>query len=132
MPLRCNVFARLNNCANCDEADVSFVQTQKTQSLYSLDFDNPDTDESQADIAPWDVTHQPTQGGPKCYKMKSQPRGQCLIINNADFKKSRENNANNEARMQTRKPLDDRAGSFKDASMYKAVACNLQEGWVMT
>ena len=21
-------FARLNNCANCDEADVSFVQTQ--------------------------------------------------------------------------------------------------------
>ena len=34
MPLRCKVFARLNNCANCDEADVSFVQTQKTQSLY--------------------------------------------------------------------------------------------------
>ena len=29
MPLRCKIFARLNNCANCDEADVSFVQTQK-------------------------------------------------------------------------------------------------------
>ena len=29
MPLRCKVFARLNNCANCDEADVSFVRTQK-------------------------------------------------------------------------------------------------------
>ena len=29
MPLRCKVFARINNCANCDEADVSFVQTQK-------------------------------------------------------------------------------------------------------
>ena len=34
VPLRCKVFARLNNCANGDEADVSFVQTQKTQSLY--------------------------------------------------------------------------------------------------
>ena len=29
MPLRCKVFARLNNCANCDEADVSFFQTHK-------------------------------------------------------------------------------------------------------
>ena len=36
MPLRCKVFARLNNCANGDEADVSFVQTQKTQSHYYL------------------------------------------------------------------------------------------------
>ena len=36
MPLRCKVFARLNNCTNCDEADVSFVQTQKnTKSLLS-------------------------------------------------------------------------------------------------
>ena len=33
VPLRCKVFAILNNCANGDEADVSFVQTQKTQSL---------------------------------------------------------------------------------------------------
>ena len=29
VPLRCKVFARLNNCANCDEADALFVQTQK-------------------------------------------------------------------------------------------------------
>ena len=34
--LRYKVFARLNNCANCDEADVSFVQTQKMQSLCCL------------------------------------------------------------------------------------------------
>ena len=36
MPLRCKVFARLNNCANGDEVYVSFVQTQKTQSHYFL------------------------------------------------------------------------------------------------
>ena len=29
MPLCCKVFARLNNCTNGDEADVSFIQTQK-------------------------------------------------------------------------------------------------------
>ena len=33
MPLRCKVFARLNNCANGDEADVSFVQTQKKRKV---------------------------------------------------------------------------------------------------
>ena len=33
MPLRCKVFARLNNCANCDEADVSFVQTHKKRKV---------------------------------------------------------------------------------------------------
>ena len=33
MPLRCKVFARLNNCANCDKADVSFVQTQKKRKV---------------------------------------------------------------------------------------------------
>ena len=36
VPLRCKYFARLNNCANGDEADVSFVQTQKTQSHYYM------------------------------------------------------------------------------------------------
>ena len=36
MPLRCKVFARLNNCANGDEADVSFVQ-KKAKSLMPLD-----------------------------------------------------------------------------------------------
>ena len=38
MPLRCKVFARLNNCANCDEADVPFVQTKKknAKSLFSF------------------------------------------------------------------------------------------------
>ena len=29
VPLRCKVFARLNNCANGDEVDVLLVQTQK-------------------------------------------------------------------------------------------------------
>ena len=33
MPLRCKVFARLNNFVNCDEADVSFVQTQKKRNV---------------------------------------------------------------------------------------------------
>ena len=32
--LRCKVFARLNDCSNWDEVDVTFVQTQKSQSLY--------------------------------------------------------------------------------------------------
>ena len=36
MPLRCKFFARLNNCANCDEADVSFVQTQKKRKVSIL------------------------------------------------------------------------------------------------
>ena len=37
MPLRCKVFARLNNCTNCDEADVTFVQTHKNaKSLFTL------------------------------------------------------------------------------------------------
>ena len=34
MPLRCKVFARLNDCWNWDEVDLTFVQTQKSQSLY--------------------------------------------------------------------------------------------------
>ena len=33
MPLRCKVFAILNDCSNWDEVDVTFVQTQKSQSL---------------------------------------------------------------------------------------------------
>ena len=33
VPLRCKVFARLNDCSNWDEVDVTFVQTQKLQSL---------------------------------------------------------------------------------------------------
>ena len=32
--LRCWAFVWLNDCANGDEADFTFVQTQKTQSLY--------------------------------------------------------------------------------------------------
>ena len=95
--------------------------------MYCLDFDNPDTDESQATIAPWDVTHQLPQCGPKCYKMNSQPRGLCLIINNADFAKSREKeDANNEARIQ-KKPLADRKGSYKDASMYFSFLSSVRE-----
>ena len=34
--LRCWAFAWLNDCANGDEADFTYVQTQKTQSLYYL------------------------------------------------------------------------------------------------
>ena len=34
--LRCWAFAWLNDCTNGDEADVAFVQTQKTQSLYCI------------------------------------------------------------------------------------------------
>ena len=34
LSLRCWAFAWLNDCANGDEADVTFVQTRKTQSRY--------------------------------------------------------------------------------------------------
>ena len=34
LSLRCWAFAWLNDCANGDEADFTFVQTQQTQSLY--------------------------------------------------------------------------------------------------
>ena len=49
MPLRCKVFARLNNCANCNEADVSFVQTQKknAKSLITFIHQNSDIKMSQ-------------------------------------------------------------------------------------
>ena len=33
VPLRCKVFARLHNCPNGDEADASFVQTQKKRKV---------------------------------------------------------------------------------------------------
>ena len=36
MPLRCKVFARLNDCSNWGEVDVTFVQTRKSQSLSFL------------------------------------------------------------------------------------------------
>ena len=38
LSLRCRAFAWLNDCANSDEADVMFVQTRKTQSLYYFYF----------------------------------------------------------------------------------------------
>ena len=37
LSLCCWAFAWLNDCANGDEADFTYVQTQKTQSLYYLD-----------------------------------------------------------------------------------------------
>ena len=33
MPLRCKVFARLNDCANCDEVDVSFKHKKRKVSI---------------------------------------------------------------------------------------------------
>ena len=39
MPLRWKVFARLNDYLNWDEVDVTFVQTQKSQSLFWQDLD---------------------------------------------------------------------------------------------
>ena len=36
MPLRWKVLARLNACSNWDEVEVTFVQTQKPQSLYCV------------------------------------------------------------------------------------------------
>ena len=38
LSFRCWAFAWLNDCANGDEANVTFVQTQKTQSLYYLTY----------------------------------------------------------------------------------------------
>ena len=36
--LHCRAFAWLNDCANGDEAELTFVQTQKTQSLYCVHY----------------------------------------------------------------------------------------------
>ena len=57
MPFRCKAFARLNDCANGDEADV-FVQTRKTQSpylhrLYSIDLDSV--------LVDWEFTQERSQ-----------------------------------------------------------------------
>ena len=38
LSLHCWAFTWLNDCANDDEADITFVQTRKTQSLYYLGF----------------------------------------------------------------------------------------------
>ena len=41
VPLHCKIFVRLNDCSNWDEVDVTFFQTRKSQSLYSVDMLQP-------------------------------------------------------------------------------------------